>query len=367
MRHPLPTILLWAAALAAPAPAGCRPDGGADPAAPPAPAPPPAGSPKSPASPGSWVEARRKGLRRHAVAVGTFRPRQATRVGPQVSGRVKEVLVDVGTPVRRDQELVHLDPVLFELERDMRRADLEAARVALAEAQLHFDRMKNLWEKPSGETPSIPRKLYDDALSRRDSASARLQQAEAALRHAEERLRETSIRAPYDGVVSRRFVDAGEPVTSMPVTPLVEVQETGVLELQFSLPQDLLRSVRPGAEVEFEVEGIPESGGKGTIKVVFPALDESTRSFRCRVLVDNASGRYRPGLLARVRATEEEIPDALVVPRPALAETAEGWQVWVSGGNGPEPRPVRVGAVTEEEAEIREGLEAGERVLVPGK
>jgi len=204
-------------------------------------------------------------------------------------------------------------------------------------------------------------------VSRNDAAADRLRQAEASLQYADQRLRETVIRAPFDGVVSRRFVDPGEPVTSMPVTQLVEVQEVGVLELLFSLPQDLLRSVRPGTEVEFEVEGMKGSGGTGKIDVVFPAMDESTRSFRCRVLVDNAEGKYRPGLLARVRAVEEEIKDAVVVPRQAVAETAAGWQVWASGGDGPALQPVRVGAVTEEEVEILEGLKAGDRVLFPGK
>jgi len=352
-------IYLGAATLAA-----CRPGEGQDAAPPPAPAPV-AASPGSPSPRGRWVEARQKTLPRYASAVGSFRSRQTTRVGSQVSGRVKEVLVDVGDAVRKDQVLVRLDPVLFELERAMRQADLQAARVALAEAELNHGRMKTLWEKPSGETPSIPRKLYDDACTRRDSAAARVQQAEAALRHAEERLRETEIRAPYDGVVSRRFVDAGEPVTSMPITPLVEVQETGVLELEFALPQHLLASVRTGTPVEFSVEGLAGSRGTGRVDVLHPAVDESTRSFRCRCRVDNAEGRYRPGLLAEVRVREGEIPDAVVVPRGALAAVGGEWEIRVRGEGGEVRRRVRVGASSDGEVQILEGVQAGESVFLP--
>ncbi len=321
--------------------------------------------PAEPALKGTWVEARRQTVRRFASAVGTFKPRQTTHVGSQVSGRVREVLVDVGAAVKKDQELVRLDPALFEIELTQRKADLEAARVSLGEAELHLGRMKNLWENPGGEAPSIPRKLYDDALSRHQAGVARMKQAEAGVAHAEERLRETVIRAPYDATVTRRFVDPGEPVTSMPVTQLLELQETRVLELVFSLPQELLRAVRPGTPVEYEVEGLPESRGSGTVEVVFPALEESTRSLRCRVLVNNAKGTYRAGLLAAVRVLEEEISDAVTVPRGAVTETGGGWQVWKAEGEKPVRRAVKVGVITGEEAEIREGLEAGDKVLLP--
>jgi membrane fusion protein (multidrug efflux system) len=286
-------------------------------------------------------------------------------VGSQVSGRVKEVLVDVGAAVRKNQVLVRLDPVLFEIEVAQRMADVDAAKVAQADAELNLRRMKALWEKPAGEAPSIPRKLYDDAVSRNDAAAARTKQAETGLRYAEERLRETAIKAPFDGVVSRRFVDEGEPVTSMPVTALVEVQDVSILELEFSLPQELLRTVRAGTPVEFEAEGV-QGTRPGKIDVVYPAIDESTRSFRCRVLVENPDLKYRAGLLGRVRVVEEEIQDALAVPRAAATPAGETWQVLGGDGDGdPVPIPVKVGLVTEENVQIIEGLKAGDRVLLP--
>jgi len=350
------------ASLAALALLGCKPPAGA-PGQDTAPPPPPA--PKPQAIRGTWVEAQSKDLRRFATAAGTFRPRQSTRVGSQVSGRVKDVLVDVGATVRKGQDLVRLDPVMFEIEVSQRKADLDAAKVAQAEAELNLKRMKALWEKPTGETPSIPRKLFDDAVSRNDAAAARIKQAETGLKYAEERLRETTIKAPFDGVVSRRFVDDGEPVTSMPITALVEIQDTSVLELEFSLPQELLRVIRAGTPVEFEAEGVQGTRRPGKIDVVFPALDESTRSFRCRVLVENPDLKYRAGLLGRVRVVEEEVKDALTIPRAAATPAGDLWQVLGNGGDGPAPRPVKVGLVTEEDVQILEGLKAGDRVLLP--
>jgi len=165
---------------------------------------------------GAWGPVERGAVTAFHPAPGILRARQTTRLGSQVNGRVREVLVDVGDRVKAGQELLRLDPAFFEIEVALRKADVEAARVMKADAELNFGRMKNLWEKPDGKDPSVPRKLFDDARARLETASAGEKQALEALANAEERRKESVIRAPYDGVIARRMVDAGEPVTSAP-------------------------------------------------------------------------------------------------------------------------------------------------------
>ncbi|MBI5368970.1 MAG: efflux RND transporter periplasmic adaptor subunit [Planctomycetes bacterium] len=317
---------------------------------------------------GRWLTVEPRTLRRWVPTVGTLRARRRTQLGAQVSGRVRDVLVDVGDRVTAGQDLLRLDPVLFEIEVAQRGADVQAERVRLGEAELNLTRMRNLWDKPTGQAPSIPRKLYDDAAARREAAAAALAQAEGALRYAEERLREATIRAPYDGVVTRRLVDPGEPVTSAPVVQLLEIQEIAILDLEFALPQELLGRVRAGTAVEFAAEGVEPAGMVGArVAVVFPALDEATRSFRCRVQVENADLRYRPGLLVRVRVVEREVESALVVPRGALVAAAAGggFSVLVEENGRSTAHPVITGIDVEEEVEVREGLAPGARVWVP--
>jgi len=314
---------------------------------------------------GKWVEAERKTLRKFSSAVGSFQARRTTRIGPQISGRVEEVLVGVGDSVKKGQELVRLESSLLALEIAQRKADVDAAQVAIDEAALQYGRMKKLWEKPEGQEPSVPRKLYDDAKAKVDGAVARLTQAKSVLLWTEERFKEVHIRAPYDAVVTKRLVDPGEPVTHAPVTSLLEIQEIGKLDLDFSLPQELLGSVAAGTVVEFEVEGVAGKRRAGAVAVVFPALDESTRSFKCRVQVDNADGAYRPGLLARVYVLQSEAKDCVVVPRKALSPAGAAWQVVVSKEGRATPVTVQRGLLTDDEAEIRSGVEAGAKVLVP--
>lgn len=358
---------------------------------------------------GRWVTVERRAFHQTTSAVGSFRARQTTMLGSQVSGRVDAVLVDVGDVLREGEELVRLDPVFFQIDIQQREADLEAATVklaggreslktlqaevqvaqtALAEADLEYTRMKNLWEKPSGETPSISKQRYDAGRFAHEQAKARLsaaesrvaeqeaklrefesgiKQAEEALRYAKERLEEATIRAPYDAVVTRRLLDPGEPVTATPVTHILEIQEAGTLYLEYSLPQELLSAVREGTPITFDAEGMLESDGEGQalINIVYPTLDESTRSFRCRSIVANSSLTIRPGMLARVQVVTGEAAGVLAIPRAALKQSSRGWVVFASNDGHRVERQVEVGLMDEVWAEVRFGLSESDRVLVP--
>ncbi len=312
------------------------------------------------------AEVRRGAVRERIPATGVLLARRTTKLGPQVSGRVLEVLVDVGAEVHEKDPVVRLDPAMFEIEVAQREAELAAAQASLDEAEAEFQRMRALWEKPEGQEPSIPRKQFDDAKARQAGATARHRQAQETLRLANERLAETTVRAPYDAVVSKRLVDPGEPVTSAPIVHLLEVQDVKALHLEFSLPQDLLASVRKGSIVEFDVEGVGQ-GFEGQVAFVFPAIEESTRSFRCRVVVPNDDARYRPGLLARVRVVVRVVEGVVVVPREALSPAAGGWEVHVVEGDHEVARAVKIGLATDEAVEVLEGLMEGDRVRLPSQ
>ncbi|MBI4083027.1 MAG: efflux RND transporter periplasmic adaptor subunit [Candidatus Lambdaproteobacteria bacterium] len=317
--------------------------------------------------PGEWVAAAQGKLEQLFPAVGTFLARQTVRVGAQVSGRVGRVLVDVGDRVKAHQELVRLEPEFFEIELAQRKAGLQQAQVALREAERNLERMRGLYEKPAGEAPSVPRKLFDDAQAAHDLALARVAEASFALKYSEQRFAETRVRAPFAAVVTRRMVDPGEAVTAAPIMPLLELQEVQTLRLEFALPQEMLARVRVGTPLYFDVAGASAGRAAARIGLIFPVIDPATRTFRCQALIDNGRLAYKPGMLVRVQVVEREIGDALVVPRGALAEGEQGWQVQVNQGGKAASRRVQVGLLTEQSAEIKSGLRPGERVWVPAQ
>jgi membrane fusion protein (multidrug efflux system) len=165
------------------------------------------------------------------------------------------------------------------------------------------------------------------------------------------------------------MVDPGEPVNSAPITYVLEVQEVEVLDLEFSLPQDMLTRIHKGTPLTYEVDGVSTGRGRSTISVIYPTLDEATRSFRCRATVDNPDLKLKPGMLAQVNVLDGPAAGSagLTIPRSALVWTGNSWQVRVNQGGKPVSRAVRVGTLTDQTAEIEEGLKAGDRVWIPAK
>lgn len=296
-------------------------------------------------------------------AVGSLFARQTTRIASQVNGRVQEVLVDVGDTVKKGQALITLDPAFFEAETAQRRAALQAANVMVKQSKLKYDRMEELWN--NGVEPATTQQMRDDARSAYDLALAQAEQARQGLRYAETQQNEATIRAPYDGIITDRLVDPGEQVNSMFITHLLEIQEISTLELLFTMAQEYFAAVREGMPVTFSVSGAAGEGGKGVIDRVYPAVDQATRSFRCRALVDNPDLRLRPGLMVEVGVVLSSVMDALVVPRNAIFQTASGPAVRVrTSADNFEERPVKTGLSAFDRVQILEGLNEGDEVLI---
>ena len=347
------------------------------------------------------ITAQRETIRQTVAAVGTLRARQVSVLGSQVSGRVAEVLVEVGDVVKQGQELIRLDAVFFRLTVESRSAEIEnakarrntldatliaakaqaeAAEAETADAHLNLERMRALWEKPNGTEPSIPKRLFDDAATRDRTVKARLEAAKAgiqevqarmteasngvalaevALRRAQQDLAESVIKAPYAGVITRRLVDPGASATSAPVTEVLEIQEVARLYLECSLPQELLPTLGVRTRLLFTVDGVP-GNHETLVSTLFPAVDAATRNIRLRAEIDNAAGHLRPGSLAQVQVVLKEVADAVVVPRNALKQTATGWTITGKDGE----RPVKIGIIDGERAQITEGLAAGDEIQV---
>lgn len=352
---------------------------------------------------GQWITPKRDTLVQTIPAIGTFYPNQSTKLGPQVSGRVEKIYVDVGDFVRKGQKLVELDSRLLTIELQQTRANYNLAlskiksleqnikslesEVVLAknnveDITLQLSRMKALWE---GSSSSIARQQYDSAIfahrkaqvalelqesrileaqTQINQANCAVKQAEEAMNYAQQRLNEATIYAPYDGIVTGRLVDTGEPATSAPIVHVIALQEVGILKLEFTLPQYMLSYVRENTPIEFEVEGIPDSKTPGKIAVIFPILDEATRSIRCRAFIKNSDFKFKPGLLAKVHVVTKQWDNVLVVPRRALLQTAQGWKAWTDRKGVRSLEKIQAGFMNDTQAEIQAGLSDGEKILV---
>ncbi len=231
--------------------------------------------------------------------IGTVYPQYRSVLGGQVAGYVKDVCVEVGDKVVKGEVLLKLDPTLFSIAVAEADTACDLARIECDDAERDFARMKKLFEKPEGETPSISQKRYEDAKSRWDKAKVCLHKAEETLKKSRQNEEDTNIKAPFDGVITKRFVHPGEPVTVTPVIKLIEVVSAKHPFVEFSVPQQYISLIQTGTKAGVRLEGVSGDVFFVSIDRIYPDIDEKTRAFKCRATLPEPLGKY-VGALAQV-------------------------------------------------------------------
>lgn len=232
--------------------------------------------------------------------IGNVYPSCKSAVGSQVAGRVDRVLIEIGQAVQAGQPLIVIDPLYFEIDLAQKKNALESAKIELADAETNFSRMKRLWDKQDGQSPSVTLKKFEEAKLKYDQSLVQVKHCEEECRRAQVDLDETIIRAPFNGTVTKKCVDKGESITDIPVTCLLEIQSMTPVYLEFSLPQAYLNAIHVGTPIQFEIEGTGQANQQAKIDLIYPHLDERTRSVRCRAVLDNQDRKILPGSLAKV-------------------------------------------------------------------
>jgi membrane fusion protein (multidrug efflux system) len=307
----------------------------------------PAGPGKGPAGPAPVEVVALKPVRvQEAIAaVGSLRSNESVVLRPEVSGRIATIGFRDGQTVRRGQLLVGLDATLNEAE--------------VAQARAEFD----LATSNLRRTEDLARKNFVSS-SAQDQAASNVQVAEARLKLAEARLAKMKIVAPFDGVVGIRNVSIGDYVRDG--ADLVNVEDIRTLKADFRLPERYLPQLKPGLPVEVAADALPGSAYAGAIEAINPRIDASGRSLEVRARLDNADGRLRPGMFARVRVLLGDRPNALMVPEEAVVPLGDDFFVYtVADGKAKRVR-VKLGVRRDAQVELLEGVKPGEQVVTAG-
>jgi len=316
--------------------------------------PPPA---RPPAPPLATLVVNPRQAARDQTWDGVVEAVDATTIAAQTNARVLELPVDVGDHVRKGDVLVRFSDVEQQSGRRAAAANVAAARAESRDAEASWKRTDAIFQRGL-----IARADLDAAVARRDAARAALAAAEAALKSAGQQADYTVLRAPFDGVITQRFVHVGEAVQSGPPTPqsLIALAALDALRVDVVVPQGAVDAIRtsPRASVVLE-DGKRVQAAK---VIVFPYADPGTHSFRVRVeLPAGGSGLY-PGMTVKVAFAVGQAT-RLLVPVGALVQRGELSAVYVVGADHSVGlRQLRLGHRIGDEVEVLAGLAAGDRV-----
>lgn len=317
------------------------------------------------------------------VLTGTLVPREEVLVSPQLEGlAITELMSEEGDRVEQGQVLARLsrdvlDATIAQNGANIARAmsGVAQARSTIAENQanltqvnLAFARTKDLLANGNAS-----RETFEQRQASMQMAAARLDANQSALRVAEAdlnlaraqqqellvRLARTDIKAPVAGVVSRRTARLGAVVAGSG-DPLFRIIQDGAIELEADVPELQLAKLHPG-----QPAGVETAGGwrDGTVRLVSPEVNRTSRLGRVRVAIAGSAGQDLViGSFARA-GVEVARRNGVLAPLSAVLFQPGGAVVQVVHDGLVETRPVQVGLRQAGQAEIRDGLAAGEAVV----
>ncbi|MBI3891652.1 MAG: efflux RND transporter periplasmic adaptor subunit [Candidatus Wallbacteria bacterium] len=291
---------------------------------------------------------------------GSLRPWQEIDLFARVSGYAHDVRVDRGSRVTTGEMLVSLDApeLLVDAAAAKARATEAAAEVAQRKAEaalasISYDRLRTV-RKETPEGVSV--QAVEEAKARSDVARrvvelalARAASAEEGAKRAQVMADLTTLRAPFAGVVTDRWIDPGAFVPTAGSSRsdgarLLHLADTSRLRLVLSVPESESQRVRLGTAARVTVDAVPGKKVSAAISRLSEVLQSSSRTLTAEIDVENPDGAIPAGAFARVTLVLEVHENALVVPKEALVQISKKPHLVLIEGEKLERRPVKLGA-----------------------
>ena len=271
---------------------------------------------------------------------GTIEAEVKNNIAPQSPVRISKIYVEVGDQVRKGQKLVQMDI-----------ANLRQLQLQIQNQELEFNRVDELY------------KVGGISKSEWDAAKTSLEVSQTSYTNL---LENTSLISPINGVVSARNYDDGDLYSAS--QPVLTVEQVNPVKLLINVSESYYSAVQKGAPVSIKLDVYPDETFEGTVSLVYPTIDPSTRTFTVEIKVPNASQRVRPGMFARATlnyGTQQHVvvPDLAVVKQPGSGDR----YVYVYKDGKVSYNKVELGRRMGEEYELISGVDNHAQVVIAGQ
>lgn len=317
-----------------------------------------------------------------AVVSGSLIPREEILVSPEIEGlRVLELLADEGDRVKKGQVLARLVSEQIDAQLAQNQANLARSNAAIAQAQSQIVQAEAQAKEaaaqlqraePLKKSGYLSGSTYDQRESAAHTTAAQLiaardgltaakaekAQVEAQGRELQWRRSNTDVTAPQDGLISRRTARMGALASSVG-EPMFRIIQNGEIELDAEIVETELKNVKVGQK---GVVTVPQVGQfEGKVRLVSPEVDKATRLGRVKVFLGSNPqlriGTYANGLIETAHSR------GLGVPTSAVTFDQGSTYVQVVSANTVKKQVIRVGLISGDLAEVKEGLHEGDLVV----
>ena len=267
----------------------------------------------------------------------------------EISGPIEGVEAEEGDRLIAGEELVRINTQTLQTSYASTRAEFELR-------QKTERRLKQLIEEQL-----VSNQEYENAAGALDIAAA-------SLRATEVMLAKGILKSPIDGLLEERFVDPGEYVGVG--DPLVRIVQVDRLKVNVDVPEKDIQFLHKGASVSIDssvINGWGYGTLQGKITHIGYVADPLTRTYRVLIEIANSNEALRPGMIVRTRFTRRQLNQVLVVPLYAVVDRDGQKYLFIQNSKKARQQQVLLGAILSGEVVVREGLQAGDEVVIKGQ
>lgn len=301
-----------------------------------------------------------KSLRPFIETVGSLKAFEQVVVSSEIEGILRTTNVEEGTFVSKGSLLATVEDRDYASE--LRRVEfaLKQAEATLVNTKAEFGRKEALYKEEL-----VTKQQFDDVATRLAVADAEVERSKAALAIARERYAKTRILSPMAGWISEKKISQGEYVRNG--TPLYTLVQIDPLKLLFTVSEKDIGRLKINQDVQFKVDAYPDRDFQGRVTILYPTIDERTRSLMVEARAANPEKLLKPGLFAKVMLYTAEARDTVVIPVTSMLYEGKNVKVFVVEGERARERIVKVGNKYDDSMEVVEGLKGGETLVVVGQ
>jgi RND family efflux transporter MFP subunit len=291
-------------------------------------------------------------------ASGKIEATNSANLSTRMMGFVNKVHVKVGDKVRKGQLLVSINNTGLQAKRAQVNAGITEATAAYNNAQKDYNRFKSLFADNSAS-----QKEMDDMTANYEMAKARLDGANQMKNEINSQFAYSNITAPFSGVVTNKFIDAGD--MANPGMPLIAVEAPGIFEVTAMVPESEISQIKSGTTVDVLVKSLGKTV-KGKVTEVSTSAKNTGGQFLVKAHLDKTDTKLLSGMFATIQFPIEKTTESsmVLVPNSAIVTKGQLSGVYtVSQSNTALLRWLRLGRTYGDQVEVLSGLNADESYI----
>jgi len=260
-------------------------------------------------------------------------------------GRIKKFVNDKGSYVKEGE-------VIVELDNDVLRANLNVAKAQYDMAENNFLKQEQIYKE------NVTSELqYLNAKYERDAAKANYELIKA-------RFERTFIKAPFSGIVDRKFAEMGELV--LPGAPIVSLVNMFRINIEAGVPENYVNSIKRGDSVKVVFKDLQNAEYRAVLSYVGSTISSDNRTFPIEIHINNRENKIKPELSAQVFIQKEKFSSAIIIPEEVITKTDLGYAVFIEKDGIAKMKIVDIISRSNNKVAVKSGLSEGENLIYVG-